>query len=75
MVVYGESSMSSPIDLVVLRSGRTRTSASPRCPALPVTRILTSSGISEPADKPMRPMLAKAELHVHLEGTAPPELV
>src|SRR6478609_11906259 len=55
-------------------SDSTRHSASPRCPELPVTRIRMTPDISDPAAKPME-MVPKAELHVHLEGTAPPELV
>src|SRR3984885_3684066 len=88
VVVYGEGTMSSPVTSWP-GSGRKRISASPRWPELPVTRILTGRDISERPKAPPSGAADKSscytsvtvtavpqvELHVHLEGTAPPDLV
>src|SRR6202035_5182170 len=73
-LVNGESRMSSPTTSWPVL-GSTRMSASPRCPELPVTSIRTNRELSDARDRPPPIVLPKAELHVHLEGTAPPELV
>ena len=54
------------------RSGSTRVSASPRCPELPVTRILTLREISEPPDRPPTPCVLSPRPSSTSTSRAPP---